>query len=53
MTNVCSVVQCARREWVVVWSTLGRCLALGPLRPVRDFRASGAPLCLWSKAQGA
>jgi hypothetical protein len=46
MTNVCSVVQCARREWVVVWSDA----AAGPLR---DFRASGAPLCLWSKAQGA
>jgi hypothetical protein len=48
MTNVCSVVQCARREWVVVWSTLPR-----PAPPLRDFRASGAPLCLWSKAQGA
>lgn len=46
MTNVCSVVPDESG-----WSCGRRCA--GCLGPLRDFRASGAPLCLWSKAQGA
>lgn len=39
MTNVCSVAQCARREWVVVWSTLPR-----PAPGLPGLRRSALPL---------